>query len=78
MIIDDNLKPSKQVANAVGKAQAALSILKQTAVSRDKSIFLLYKQLVRPHLEYATCAWKPYLKRDVELIKKYRGVLQNA
>ena len=63
VIIDNNLKPSKQVANAVGKAQAALSILKRTVVSRDKSIFLpLYKQLVRPHLEYATCAWKPYLK----------------
>ena len=71
MIIDDNSKPSKQVANAVDKAQAALSILKRTVVSRDKSIFLpLYKQLVRPHLEYATCAWKPYLKRDVELIEK--------
>ena len=37
--IDDNLKPSKQAANAVGKAQAALLILKQTVVSRNKSIF---------------------------------------
>ena len=71
MIIDDNLKPSKQVANAVGKAQAALSILKQTVVSQDKSIFLpLYKQLVRPHLEYDTCAWKLYLKCNVESIEK--------
>ena len=39
MIIDDDLKPSKQVANAVGKAQAALSILKRIVVSRDKSSF---------------------------------------
>ena len=71
MIIDGNIKPSKQVANAVGKAQAASSILKRTVVSRDKSIFLpLYKQLVRPHLEYATCAWEPYLKRNVELFEK--------
>ena len=57
VIIDDNLKPLTQVANAVGKAQAALSILQQTVVSQDESIFLpIYKQLVRPHLEYATCA----------------------
>ena len=40
-------------------------------VSRDKNIFLkLYKQLVRPILEYAVCIWNPYLSRDIDLIER--------
>ena len=31
---------------------------------------MLYKSLVRPHLEYANCVWSPYKKGDVEAIEK--------
>ena len=35
-----------------------LAILKRSIVTRDQKIFLkLYKQLVRPHLEYAAIIW---------------------
>jgi len=37
----------------------------------DKNTFImLYKALVRPHLEYANCVWSPYKKGDVEIIEK--------
>jgi len=31
---------------------------------------MLYKSLVRPHLEYANSVWSPYNRGDVEAIEK--------
>ena len=37
----------------------------------DEEIFLpLYKALVRPILEYGNSVWKPYFKKDSELLEK--------
>ena len=48
-----------------------LTVLKRTIVTRDQKIFLkLYKQLVRPHLEYAAIMWNPHFKRDIHLIER--------
>ena len=36
----------------------------------DKEMFLnLYKSIVRPHLEYATCVWSPQYKKDAITIE---------
>ena len=38
---------------------------------RDEKVFLkLYKQIVRPRLEYATAVWNPHYKQDVDLLEK--------
>jgi len=34
------------------------------------AFIMLYKSLVRPHLEYANSVWSPYKKGDVEAIEK--------
>jgi hypothetical protein len=38
---------------------------------RDRNIFLkLYTQYVRPHVEFATPAWSPWLLSDIKTIEK--------
>ena len=37
-----------------------------------RTFILLYKALVRPHLEYANSVWSPYKKGDIEAIEKIK------
>ena len=40
-------------------------------MSREKSMMVaLYKSLVRPHLDYCIQAWRPFLKKDIEIMEK--------
>ena len=32
----------------------------------------LYKALIRPHLEFATVVWSPFLKKDIFLIENVK------
>ena len=71
ILIRSDLKSTSHVSLIVQKAEKCLAVLKRNIVSRDKNIFLkLYKQLVRPILEYAVCIWNPYLSRDIDLIER--------
>ncbi len=46
-------------------------MLARTFSSRDVSLWkTLYVSLVRPHLEFASTVWNPYLKCDIEAIEK--------
>ena len=43
-----------------------LYLIKNSFQHLDKNMFkLLYKSLVRPHLEYASCIWNPITKDDI-------------
>ena len=34
------------------------------------SFVLVYKNLVRSHLDYCNCVWNPYRKADIETLEK--------
>ena len=48
-----------------------LGMLLKTFTSRDMNLWkLLYVSLVRPHLEFASTVWNPYLVGDIETLEK--------
>jgi hypothetical protein len=71
VIVQDSLKPAKQCQKAANTAGAVLRTIKRNFHYRDKRVFLqLYKQYVRPHLEFASPAWSPWLEQDKNLLEK--------
>ena len=70
VIMTDKLSPSVQCAKAAKTANAVLGQISRAFHYRDKQIFTgLYKQYVRPHLEYAVQAWSPWLEKDKEVLE---------
>ena len=48
-----------------------LGIIRRTFKHMDKTVFnLLYKTLVRPHIEYASVIWSPHTKKYQEKIER--------
>ena len=71
VIVKENLDVSDQVAEKVKTANKVLGMINR--IYDDKSqhnIISLYKSLVRPHLEYAIQAWRPYKQKDIDAIEK--------
>jgi len=67
-IVTDNLKEGKQCLKA--SKNTILGMIRRTFVCRKKEIIIpLNKSLVRPHLYYCKQAWKPYLRKDVNMIE---------
>jgi ribonuclease P/MRP protein subunit RPP40 len=66
-----NLRPTAQCAKAARTASTVLSQLSRSFHFRDRHIFVrLYKQYVRPHLEFASTAWSPWTQSDKECLEK--------
>lgn len=62
---DKDLKFSKHIGDKVKKANRNLGLICKTFSYMTVQMFLmLYKSLVRPHLEYATAICSPRLKKD--------------
>ena len=71
VIMADNLKPSSQCAKAARTATVVLNQLTRAFHFRDRHVYVqLYKQYVRPHLEFAGPAWAPWTAADKDLLEK--------
>jgi hypothetical protein len=69
--VADTLKPSAQCARAAKTAHTVLGQISRAFHYRDRHIFVrLYKQYVRPHLEFAVQAWSPWTEADKECLEK--------
>ena len=72
--IDRNLDFEKHIALATAKANKILAIIYKTFEYIDQDMFkMLFKSLVRPHLEYAAPVWSPHeneLKKQLENVQR--------
>ncbi len=70
VLITSNLKPSAQCKKAAFTATAVLHQITKNFHFRDRHVFMgLYKQYVRPHLEFSTPAWSPWLRGDKDVLE---------
>ena len=71
VIMSKNLKAHAQCTKAARTAQTVLGQLTRAFHFRDRHIFVrLYSQYVRPHLEFASPAWSPWLEADKDALEK--------
>jgi len=69
--VNIGLKPSTQCAKSANRAMSVLRMVTRNfprIVTEDFAI--LYETYIRPHAEYCTQAWSPYLAKDIELLKR--------
>ena len=72
--IDNDLTFSAHIQAQISKANGVLGSIRHTFKYIDQNSFsLLYKSLIRPHLEYASVVWAPhtkFLKDSIEKVQR--------
>ena len=71
VLFDDKLKFTPHINQIVAKANSRLGIIRHTFTNLTaKTLLPLYKTLVRPILEYAVAIWRPYYKKDTDIVER--------
>ena len=71
VLVSSSMKPTKQCQKAAQTASSVLGEITRAFHYRDRKTFVkLYKQYVRPHLEFAVTAWSPWTEADKECLEK--------
>ena len=69
-----NMKVSEQFRIAASKGNQVLGMIRRNITFKEISlIVLLYKAIVRPHLQYCIQAWSPYLRKDIDMLEKIKA-----
>jgi ribonucleases P/MRP protein subunit RPP40 len=69
--VHKRLKPARHCEKAAATATGVLKQITKCFHYRDKNVFLKqYTQYVRPHLEFATPVWSPWLLSDIQKIER--------
>jgi hypothetical protein len=71
VIISSSLKPAEQCKKAAQTASTVLAQIQRPFHYRDRKTYVsLYKQYVRPHLEFSTQAWAPWNQNDIDVLER--------
>jgi ribonucleases P/MRP protein subunit RPP40 len=71
VIVSKVMKVFQHCSSVYGKANKMLGLIKRNIKHKKKDVMLiLYKSIVRPHVEYCSSAWNPYYRKDVNLIER--------
>jgi hypothetical protein len=71
VIVAHTLKPAAQCAKAAKTALGVLGQITRAFRYRDRRTFVqLYKQYVRPHLDFAIQAWSPLQQAHINVLER--------
>jgi hypothetical protein len=76
IMVQSSLKPGKQCEVAANRTTAILKLILRNFHYRGRHVFIkLFKQYVRPHLEYSSPAWAPSNRTNIDRYKRkhYQG-----
>ena len=69
VFVDNTLKFHIHASSASKKVNQILGIIKKAYTSREQlTVTLLYKSMVRPHLEYGNIIWGSFYRDDIKKI----------
>ena len=69
--IDHQLKFREQAASAISRASHVLAVIRRSfSVIDETTLPLLFRTMVRPHLEYANVVWGPFNRDDQKRIER--------
>ena len=69
--VDDGLKFREHAASAVAKATQLLAVIRKSfSLINEVTLPILFKTLVRPHLEYGNLVWGPFNRADQRLVER--------
>ena len=68
---DEKLSFREHIQDKINKAYMMLGIIRRNFKYLTLPTFILiYKSMVRSHLDYCCCVWAPYKKGDIEALEK--------
>ena len=68
--IDSNLKFDNHIATKIQKSNMMLGLINRSFSFLDSNIFkTLYTCYVRPHLEYDSVIWSPFLIKNIKALE---------
>ena len=68
LTISADMKVTEQCA---AKGNQILGLIRRNIVYKEKELIIpLYKTIVTPHLEYCIQAWRPYRKKDIDILER--------
>ena len=70
IVVDRDLKFHQQTAAVISKGSQMLAVVKRTFAHSTSTLPLIYKALVRPHLEYCNVVWGPFGKIDQQRLER--------
>ena len=74
VVVTDNLKFTAHVATVAAWANSKLGKMKRNFSVLTKDIMLpLYLSLVLPILDYGTQCWSPYLRQEIQVLKRVQS-----
>ena len=71
LTISADMKVSKQCGIVPAMGNQILGLARRNVVYRENELIIpLYKTIVRPHLECCIHAWRPYRKKDIDMLER--------